>query len=95
MSSTPAGISEADWLATPSSVRELVGQVQALQLENEQLRQQLTVLATELAGLRERLERNSLNSSKLPSSDGQGFKPPVRRKGSGRKRGGQQGHPAG
>ena len=93
MSSAPAGISEADWLATPASVRELVGQVQALQLENEQLRQQLTFLATELAGLRERLERNSLNSSKPPSSDGQGFTPPARRRGTGRKRGGQQGHP--
>jgi len=44
MSRAPAGISEADWPATPSSVRELVSQVQALQLENEQLRQQLTVL---------------------------------------------------
>jgi transposase len=73
MSRAPAGISEADWPATPSSVRELVSQVQALQLENEQLRQQLTVLAMELAGRRERLGRNSRNSSKPPSSDGQGF----------------------
>ncbi|MFM9100802.1 MAG: DUF6444 domain-containing protein, partial [Cyanobium sp.] len=46
-----------------------------------------------LAQLRERIGRSSRNSSKPPSSDGPGFKPPERRKGSGRKRGGQQGHP--
>jgi transposase len=63
------------------------------QEQSQQLQQQRTVLATELAELRERLERNSRNSSKPPSSDGQGFKPPARRKGTGRKRGGQQGHP--
>ncbi len=64
-----------------------------LRLENEQLRAQLTALATELASLRERIGRTSRNSSKPPSSDGQGFKQPERRRGSGRKRGGQQGHP--
>ena len=67
--------------------------VRALREENEQLRAQLTALATELAQLRERIGRNSRNSSKPPSSDGPGFKPAPRRKGSGRKRGGQQGHP--
>ena len=61
--------------------------------ENEQLRAQLTAVATELANLREQIGRSSRNSSKPPSSDGPGFKPPERRKGSGRKRGGQQGHP--
>ncbi|MFN9548389.1 MAG: DUF6444 domain-containing protein, partial [Cyanobacteriota bacterium] len=49
--------------------------------------------ATELANLRERISRSSRNSSKPPSSNGPGFKPPERRKGSGRKRGGQPGHP--
>jgi transposase len=93
MSTPPAGISEADWLATPASVRELVDQLQSLQEENDQLRLQLTALASELADLRERIGRNSRNSSKPPSSDGQGFKTPARRKGSGRQRGGQQGHP--
>jgi transposase len=63
------------------------------QEENDQLRSQLTTLATELASLRERIGRSSRNSSKPPSSDGQGFKPPERRKDSGRKRGGQPGHP--
>ena len=93
MSTPPAGVSEADWAATPASVREIVGQVQALLEENEQLRAQLTALATELAELRERIGRSSRNSSKPPSSDGPGFRPPERRKGSGRKRGAQPGHP--
>ncbi len=50
-------------------------------------------MATELAQLRERIGRSSRNSSKPPSTDGPGFQPPERRKGSGRKRGGQAGHP--
>jgi hypothetical protein len=65
----------------------------AQQEEIEQLRTQLTALATELASLREQIGRSSRNSSKPPSSDGPGFKPPERRKGSGRNRGGQPGHP--
>ena len=97
MSSPPAGIPEADWLATPASVRTLIlvqqQEIQALRQENDELRSQLTALASELASLRERIGRSSRNSSKPPSSDGPGFKPPERRKGSGRKRGGQQGHP--
>ncbi|MGL6133438.1 MAG: DUF6444 domain-containing protein, partial [Prochlorococcaceae cyanobacterium] len=40
----------------------------------EQLRSQLTALATELAQLRERIGRSFRNSSKPPSSDGPGFK---------------------
>jgi transposase len=90
MGAPPAGISEADWLATPVAVRALL---LAQQEEIEQLRAQFTALATELANLRERIGRSSRNSSKPPSSDGPGFKPPERRKGSGRKRGGQPGHP--
>jgi len=65
----------------------------AQQEEIEQLRAQLTALATELANLRERIGSSSRNSSKPPSSNGPGFKPLERRKGNGRKRGGQPGHP--
>jgi transposase len=97
MGAAPARISKAYWLAWPASARAFIRAQQektlALRQENEQLRAQLTVLATELASLRERIGRSSRNSSKPPSSDGPGLKPPERRKGSGRKRGGQQGHP--
>jgi transposase len=97
MSAPPAGIPEADWLSWPANAREFIldqqGELRAQKEEIEQLRGQLTALATELASLRERIGRSSRNSSKPPSSDGPGFKPPERRKGSGRKRGGQQGHP--
>jgi transposase len=90
MSTTPAGISEADWLTTPATVQAFI---LARHLENEQLRSQLTAPASELAQLQEQIGRSSRNSSKPPSSDGPGFKPPERRKGSGRKRGGQPGQP--
>jgi transposase len=90
MHTPPAGISEADWLSWPDGARAFI---LAEQEEIDQLRVQLTALATELASLRERIGRSSRNSSKSPSSDGPGFKPPERRKGSGRKRGGQPGHP--
>jgi transposase len=97
MSALPAGIPEADWPEAPASVRALIiaqqQEIPALRQENDELRVQLTGLATEPACLRERIGRSSRNSSKPPSSDGLGFNPPERRKGSGRKRGGQQGHP--
>jgi transposase len=50
-------------------------------------------LATELASLREQIGCSSRNSSKPPSGDGPGFKPPARPKRTGSKRGGQPGHP--
>jgi hypothetical protein len=105
MTTPPAGISDSDWQATPAGVRTLIlsqqQEIQVLRQDDEQLRAQLTVLASELASLRERISRTSRNSSQPPSSDGPGhrcaegfaYKPPERRKGSGRKRGGQQGHP--
>ena len=69
------------------------GELLAQKEEIGQLRGQLTALATELASLRERIGRISRNSSNPPSSVGPGFKPPEQRKGSGRNRGGQPGHP--
>ncbi|MCP9841850.1 transposase, partial [Synechococcus sp. J7-Johnson] len=90
MGAPPAGISDADWLSWPADAKELI---LSQQQEIEELRVQLNALATELASLRERIGRSSRNSSKPPSSDGPGFKPPERSKGSGRKRGGQPGHP--
>ena len=46
MSATPAGIAEADWLATPTAVRAFI---LAQQQENAELRSQLIALASELA----------------------------------------------
>ena len=73
-----AGFSDSDWEATPPAVRGLLEQ-----------------LINRVAQLEEQKGRSSRNSSKPPSSDGSGFKPPAneKRKGSGRKRGGQDGHP--
>ena len=97
MTAPPAGISEADWLEWPSSAKAMIlAQQEELQIQHEeieQLRAQVSAMATELASLRERIGRTSRNSSKPPSSNGPGFKPPERSKGSGRKRGGQPGHP--
>jgi len=60
MSSPPAGIPDADWLLWPPEARAFI---LAQQQEIEQLRDQLTALATELAGLREKIGRSSRNSS--------------------------------
>ena len=91
MNTPPAGIPEADWLSWPADARSFIV---AQKEEIERLRSQLTTLAAELASLREKIGRSSRNSSKPPSSDGpDGFKPSERRKSSGRKRGGQPGHP--
>ena len=78
MLSPPAGISDHDWEATPPAVRALLEQ-----------------LIIRVSQLEEQKGRSSRNSSKPPSSDGNGFKPKVQEKsqGSGRKRGGQAGHP--
>lgn len=56
---------------TPAAVRAFI---LAQQQENDEIRSQLTALASELAQLRERIGRSSRNSSKPPSSDGPGFK---------------------
>ncbi len=101
MGAPPAGISEADWLTTPPTIR---ASILSHQLERHKLSNHLTALATELASitprcstklasLREWIGRSSCNSSKPPSSHGHGFNPPERRKGRDRKRGGQPVHP--
>lgn len=90
MSKPPAGIPEADWSSWPAGARQLIlarqEEIQSLRRENDELRNQLIALATELARLREWFGRSSRNSSKPPSSDGPGFQPSGRRKGRGRKR---------
>jgi transposase len=53
----------------------------------------LTKVQGELADAQARLHQNSGNSSRPPSSDPPGPRPYLKRKPSGRKRGGQKGHP--
>ena len=79
---TLPGISTEDWNATPLVVRELV---LALLQQSEQLQQRL-------AALEERLNQNSRNSSKPPSSDPPTTPAYPKRIPSGRKVGGQPGH---
>lgn len=97
MSQAFAGLPDAVWLSWPPEARQFIlvqqQEIQALRRENDELRSQLAALATELASLREQIGRSSRNSSNPPSSDGPGFKPSERRRGSGRKRGAQPGHP--
>ena len=76
-------ISEADWNQTPAAV-------QALLLT---LWQQVAELRAEVAKLREQVGRNSQNSSQPPSSDPPNAPPRPQRTPSGRKAGGQPGHP--
>lgn len=71
------------WSQTPVEVQEFVLSVLV----------RLQGLETEVAELREQLNRNSRNSSQPPSSDGPDVEPPPERAKSGRKRGGQPGHP--
>src|SRR3990172_5866766 len=78
-------VSAEDWAQTPKSVQALV----------IGLRSRLEALEAEVARLREQTNRNSGNSSQPPSSDGPGVvkRKGAEKKGSGRKRGGQFGHP--
>ena len=77
-------VSAKDWAQTPKSVQVLV----------VGLLSRLQALEVEVARLREQLNRNSGNSSQPPSSDGPGIvrSKGTKKKGSGRKRGGQKGH---
>jgi len=58
-----------------------------------QLREQVTVLLAEHQALRERVAKDSHNSHRPPTSDGLQRRPRSQRQKSGRKSGGQLGHP--
>ena len=100
------GINEADWEATPPALRTLLltqqHQIRLLEIrcvayekERALLHEQVTQienLKAEIAELRERLGRNSNNSSQPPSADAAQSRHAPRRERSGRKRGAQRGH---
>jgi len=86
-----------DWENTPLSVRAVVI---ALWQENQGLKQHMVELQNRVASLqaeveklRERVNKNSHNSSKPPSTDAPQYRSYPKREPSGRKKGGQPGHP--
>jgi transposase len=101
------GISEADWDATPQSVKTaliaLQHQARLLEIRFTAYEKKLAALEakeaeieslkTEVAALRERLGQNSSNSSRPPSSDPPQADRPARREPSGKRQGAQVGHP--
>jgi transposase len=68
-------------------------EVAALRAENAALRQRVQELLSEVQALKGQLAKDSHNSSKPPSSDGLARKTKSLRKPSGKKPGGQPGHP--
>jgi transposase len=82
-------ITEDEWRRTPASVKRAF----ALQeLRIQQLEQLIELLQKKIEELEEKLNANSGNSSKPPSSDPPWARKRKRKKGKGRKRGGQPGH---
>jgi transposase len=79
----PPGISAEDWAATRPAVKALV----------LSLLETVAALQKRVAELEERVNQNSRNSSKPPSSDTPNVPPPPKHTPSGRKAGGQPGHP--
>lgn len=100
------GISEDDWQQTPQAVRTalmvvwqqnrfLMSRCTVYETQVERLQAQVAELETlrlEVAELRERLGRNSQNSSQPPSADPPFQRPARPHQKTGRKRGGQPGH---
>jgi hypothetical protein len=87
---TLAQITEEEWARTPESVKQVLAY---LTKEVETLKQRVESLEQENRYLREQLKGNSSNTSKPPSSDSQSFKGEKKQNLSGKKRGGQKGHP--
>ncbi len=84
------GISASDWEATPSAVQSVIISMHAQIIA---MHAQIVRLEARVRDLEERLNRNSHNSSKPPSSDPPGTPRTPSRKPSGKLSGGQPGHP--
>jgi len=81
---------------SPDTAAALGAIIAALQAQNATLRKLIATLTARVAELERRLGLNSTNSGKPPSSDGLKKKPPRTRslrEASGKKTGGQKGHP--
>ncbi|MFM6562177.1 MAG: DUF6444 domain-containing protein, partial [Microcystis panniformis] len=85
-----SGIGAEDWERTTASVRQLVVQ---LGLKIEQLEQHLKELQGANEQLEEKVNRNSKNSHSPPASDSPNVENTKKKKPTGKKRGGQPGHP--
>ena len=82
-------VSESDWLVTPEPVRRYV---EYLEQRIERLETTAALLVKRIEQLESRLNQNSQNSSKPPSSDPPYQRPKRGSKKSKRRRGGQKGH---
>ena len=82
-SQIPPGLTPEDWAATPVAVQQLV----------VSLLETVAALHKRVAELEELVRQTSRNSSKLPSSDPPSAPPRPKSPPSGRKVGGQPGHP--
>jgi transposase len=85
-----ANITDEDWQRTPASVISLL---KAIFEHIEQQDKRIAALEEENRYLREQQGRNSANSSQPPSSDSPAKKPEKKLQKSGKRRGGQKGHP--
>ena len=90
-------ISEFEWLSTPLPVRQYILQlestIESMQGQVVQLQKQLETQGARLEQLEVRVNKNSRNSSKPPSSDSPFSNPERSKKAKGGKsRGGQKGH---
>ena len=82
-------VNREEWDKTPRSVQVVMI---ALWQENQILRQQVAHIQVEIGKLAERVNQNSQNSSKPPSSDIFSKSKYPKREASGHKKGGQAGH---